>query len=264
MREVAGALWLAKKEMKGEWLSYSLGGLLVLFLGLFAASSLSGVFELEVFGAMGQRIEEYYNAFLSDYLFLVVCAFLSVNAVSGDCVAPFVRNSWWDASSPWSLMILRRLPLSAGSIVGSRLISMLFALAFNTIILFEAAYFFTDLGDLSRSYLWFAGIWLGYSLLAAGLYLTFELTVTRSGKAHGRARGKAHVLLSSFGFAASLMVFVALLEWALEPTLVEGTVRLAESRGALAAIFSILVGSAGLALLSRLTLRRMRKRGLSV
>ena len=256
MRGVAEAISVAKKEMKGTWLSYFLNGLLVLFVGLLGAMSVSGVFELEGFEAVGQRMEEYYNAFFTDYLFLMVCAFLGVNVVSKDCMAPLVRDGWRGTFSLWELPLLRRLPLSAGSMVGSRLIFMLVALAFNATLFFGVVYSFSDLGDLGRSYLWFAGIWLGYSLLAAGLYLASELTLTRS--------GKAHVLLSSFVFAASLLVFVALLEWALEPTtLVEMTAQLAESHGAPAAIFSILAGGANLVLLSRLTARRIQKRGLS-
>ena len=255
MRGVAEAISVAKKEMKGTWLSYFLNGLLVLFVSLLGAMSVSGVFELEGFGAVGQRMEEYYNTFFTDYLFLMVCAFLGVNVVSRDCMAPLVRDGWRGTFSLWELPVLRRLPLSAGSMVGSRLIFMLVALAFNATLFFGVVYSFSDLGDLGRSYLWFCGIWLGYSLLAAGLYLASELTLTRS--------GKAHVLLSSFIFAASLMVFVALLEWALEPTLVEMTAQLSESHGAPAAIFSILAGGASLVLLSRLTARRIQKRGLS-
>ena len=255
MSGVAEAISVAKKEMRATWLSYFLNGLLVLFLSLLGAMSVSGVFELKGFGAVGQRMEEYYNTFFTDYLFLTVCAFLGVNVVSRDCMAPLVRDGWRGTFSLWELPVLRRLPLSAGSMVGSRLIFMLVALAFNAIVFFGVAYSFSDLGDLGRSYLWFAGIWLGYSLLAAGLYLASELTLTRS--------GKAHVLLSSFIFAASLMVFVALLEWALDPTLVEMTAKLAESHGAPAAIFSILAGGASLVLLSRLTARRIQKRGLS-
>ena len=87
-----------------------------------------------------------------------------------------------------------------------------------------------------------------------------DLTVKRSGGANGKAR----VLLSSVGFAASLTVFVALLEWTLEPTLVEWTARLAERYGALAASFSVLAGGGALFLLSWLSARRIEKRGLTV
>jgi hypothetical protein len=247
---------LVKKETKGMWLSYPLSGTLVLFMGLFVVVSWPGVFQFEGFGGAGQRMEEYYNDYFSDYLFLVVCAFLGVNAVSGTCVTLLMRDRWRVTFSPWGLPALKRLPLTADRIVGSRLISILTALTFNATVFFVAAYCLTDLGDLGRSYLWFAGIWLGFSLLAAGLYLVSELTVPRS--------GKADVLLSSIGFALSLIVFVALLEWTLEPTLIESTAKLAESHGALAATFSILAGSVDFALLSWLTTHRIKKWGLSI
>jgi hypothetical protein len=158
VRGVAEAISVAKKEMKGTWLSYFLNGLLVLFVSLLGAMSVSGVFELEGFGAVGQRMEEYSNTFFTDYLFLMVCAFLGVNVVSKDCMAPLVRDGWRGTFSLWELPVLRRLPLSAGSMVGSRLIFMLVALAFNATLFFGVVYSFSDLGDLGRSYLWFAGI----------------------------------------------------------------------------------------------------------
>lgn len=247
--------------MRGTGLSYSVNGLFVMAVGLFAASSLSGVFELEGFGAVGGRMEEFYNAFFTDYLFVVVCGSLGVNVVCGGCVAPFlVRGSQRAIFSVRGLRVLRVCPLSAGSIVGSRLLSMLFALSFNATLFFVAAYFFTELGDLGGSYLWFVGIWLGYGLFATGLYLAFEFTVTRSVE----ARGGSHVLLGSFAFALALMVLIALLEWTLEVSLVEGAAMLAQSCGPLAASFSILAGCASLALLCRLTARRIERRGLSV
>jgi len=53
---LAGALWLAKKEIVRAWLSYPLTGLLLLFLGFFVVPSVSGVFEFEGFGERGQRM----------------------------------------------------------------------------------------------------------------------------------------------------------------------------------------------------------------
>ena len=55
--ELAGALWLAKKEMERAWHSYPLTGLLLLFLGFFVVPSVSGVFDLKGFGAGGQRMD---------------------------------------------------------------------------------------------------------------------------------------------------------------------------------------------------------------
>jgi hypothetical protein len=242
----AEAFWLAKKEMRGTWLSYPLTGLFILFLGFYAVVSLSGVFELEGFGAGVQRVEENYNAFFSEYLFLVVCAFLGVNAISRDHTL-----IWRDPFSS-RLAFLRSLPISARSLVGSRALSMLFVLVLNASAFFLPAYFLSDLGELGTSYLWFCGVWIGYGLLASGLCLLFELTVN----------GRVYTLIFS-GFAASLMVVLALLEWALDLSLVGRTAELAQSYGALPAIFSVLAGGAAFALLARATVRRVGKRDLS-
>jgi hypothetical protein len=243
----ADAYWLARKEMRRTWLSYPLTGLFVLFLGFFVVPSVSGVFEFEGFGAEGRRMEDFYNAFFSDYLFLVVCAFLAVNAISRDYTL-----AWRDPFSS-RLLFLRSLPIPAESLVGSRVISMLFAFVLNAPVFFLPAFFLSDLGELGTSYLWFCGVWIGYCLLASGLCLLCELTVS----------GRVYTLIY-FGLAASLLVVLALLEWTLDLSLVGKTAQLAQSSyGALPAIFSILAGAAAFALLYHITVRRLQKRDLS-
>jgi hypothetical protein len=243
----AGAFWLAKKEMGRTWLSYPLSSLFVLFLGFFVVPSVTGVFEFDGFGAGGRRMEDFYNAFFSDYLFLVICAFLGVNAISRDYTL-----AWREPFSS-RLLFLRSLPIPAGSLVGSRALSMLFALVLGASAFFLPAFFFSDFGELGTSYLYFAAVWIGYGLLASGLCLLFELTVS----------GRVYTLIY-FALAASLMVVLALLEWTVNLGLVGRTAELAQSsHGPLPAIFSILAGGAAFALLSRLTVRRLRKRDLS-
>ena len=153
----AGGFWLARKEIRRTWLSYPLTGLFVVFLGVFVVPGVSGVFELEGFGAWGQRTEELYNAFFSDYLFVVICSFLGVNAISRDYTL-----SWQDPYSS-RLLFLRSLPVPAESLVGSRALGMLFALLLNAPAFFLPAYFLTDLGEFKTAYLWFACVWIGYS-----------------------------------------------------------------------------------------------------
>jgi hypothetical protein len=221
--------------------------LLFVFLGFFAVPSVSGVFEFEGFGPGGRRMEDFYNALFADYLFLVVCAFLPVSAIS--------REHTWVRRDTFSsrLLFLRRLPISAGSLVGSRVICMLFALVLGAPAFFLPAFFLTDLGEIGAPYLWFACVWIGYSLLASGLCLLLRLTVN----------GRAYALIS-FGFAAALMVVLAALEWTLDLSLVGRTAGLAQSsHGALPAGFSILAGAPTLALLARTTVRRVGNRDLS-
>ena len=256
MSGLVGAVWLAKKEMKGGWLSYLLTLLFVAFMGLFGVASVSGIFELEGFGAWGQRMEDYCNAFFLDYLFLTVCALLGVYTVFRG-QAPLLHTSWdfWrEIPTSRKLLILRGLPVPTGSLVGSRLISIIFALMGNAVAFFVPVFLLSDLRELGTSYLWFAGIWIGYALATSGLYLLCELTL-RSDRVH---------TLFSLSLATSLIVVVLLIEWMLEPSLVEQTAKLAQSHyGALLAILSILVGGAALTLFSRLTARRIEKRDLS-
>jgi hypothetical protein len=110
----AGTFRLARKEMRRAWPSYPLSGLLLLLVGFFVVPSLSGVLELRGFGEMGQRMEEFYNAFFSDCLFLVICAFLAVNVVPGG-YALVRRDAFFHAR----LHFFRKLSIPAGSVVGS-------------------------------------------------------------------------------------------------------------------------------------------------
>jgi hypothetical protein len=244
---LSGALWLAKKEMERAWLSYPLTALILLFLGFLVAPSVSGVFELRGFGAGGQRMEEFYSAFFADCLFLVICASLAVNEVSG------TRMAGGRGTFSSRLVFLRRPPIPAESLVGSRALSLLFALCINAPAFFLPAFVLSDLGELGASYLWFACVWIGYSFLASGVCLLLELTVN----------GGAYAPIY-FGLAASLMVVMAPLEWTLDLRLVVRTVELAQSGyGALAASFSILAGGAAFAFLAWLSVHRIRKRDLS-
>jgi len=242
----AGAFWLARKEMRRWWVSYPLSGLVLLLLGFFVVPSVSGVFELRGFGDVGRRTEEFYNAFFADCLFLVICAFLAVNAVSAN--RTLGRR---DAFSS-TLLLLGGLPVPAGSVVGSRVISMLCALVVGAPAFFLPAFFLSDLGELGTSYLWFSGVWVGYCLLASGLWLLLELTL------EGRVYTRIYL-----GLAASLMAVLALLEWTLELGLVGRTVELARNYGPLPAILSILAGAAAFALLAWLTVHRIHDRDLS-
>ena len=243
---LAGAFRLARKEVRREWPSYPLTGLFLLLLGFFVVPSLSGVFEVDGSGAVGLWAEDHYNDFISDYLFLVVGAFLGVRAISRD----YTLASWQDTYSS-RLNLVRKLPVSTGSVVASRVISMLFALILYAPAFFLPAYFLSDLGALGASYLWFCGVWIGYSLLGSGLCLLLELTVN----------GKVYILIS-FSFTVSLMVVLALLEWTVNLSLVGRTAQLVQSYGALPAIISTLAGGGALALLSRLTANRIAKRNL--
>ena len=232
-----GALWVAGWEIGRAWSSYALGGLSFMFLGILVVPGLSGVFELEGFGLGGSRMEDLYNDFFADASFLVVCAFLAVNVL--------VHRDGFSSR----LLFSRELPISAAGVVAGRAISMLFALLVNALAFFLPVFLLSGLGDLGASYLWFAGVWVGYGLLASGLWLLMELS------ADGGTR--VPIFVAS---AISLVVVLALLEWTVNLGLVGRTVGLVRGYGALPAVFSVLVGAAAFALLARLTARRILER----
>ena len=245
---LAGAFRLARKEVRREWPSYPLTGLFLLLLGFFVVPSLSGVFEVDGSGAVGLWAEDHYNDFIADYLFLIVGAFLGVRAISRD----YTLAAWQDTYSSRRNFV-RKLPISPGSLVASRVLSMLFALILYAPAFFVPAFFLSDLGELPTSkYLYFCGVWIGYGLLGSGLCLLLELTVN----------GKVYILIS-FSFTVSLIGVLALLEWTVDLSLVGRSAQLVQSYGALPAIISILAGGSAFVLLSRLTARRIGKRNLS-
>jgi len=242
----ADAFWLARKEMKRAWPSYVLGASIVLTLGLAAAVSLSvGVSEFEHFALRHQRTEDFYSAFLADFLFLLVCAVLGANTL-----LRYYTHHWRDTFSS-KLAFLSTLPISAGALVGSRVLCKLSVFVLGALAFFLPVYFFSGLGEElgTGAYLSFCGVWVGYSLLGAGLWLLLEFGVS----------GRAYALIS-YTFALTLMVVVTVLEWTAGLSLVARTAQLAQGGyGAPSSIFSVLAGGAAFVLLARASVRHVQK-----
>jgi hypothetical protein len=245
-RGSADAFRLAREEMGRSWPSYVVGTSIVLFLGLTAAVSLSvGVSEFEAMVLRYRELEELYRAFFTDFLFLLVLAVLGANTI-----LRYYTHRWRDTSSS-RLTFLSGLPISAGALVGSRVLSMLFMLVFGSLAFFLPVYFFSELRDDLGvgTYLAFCGLWVGYGLLWAGLWLLLEVGVSD--------RAYAAVF---YTFAIVLMVAVIALDWEAGLSLVERSAQLAQSGfGVLSSILSILAGGAAFVLLARVAVRRIRK-----
>jgi hypothetical protein len=132
---------------------------------------------------------------------------------------------------------------------------MLSTLVLGALAFFLPVYLFSDLGEElpTGAYLSFCGVWVGYGLLGAGLWLLLEFGVS----------GRAYALIS-YTFALTLMAVVAVLEWTAGLSLVARTVQLAQGGyGAPSSIFSILAGGAAFVLLARASVRHIRKTNLS-
>ena len=249
MRLCAEALWLARKEIRWTWSSYVGSVSIVLCLGLAAAVSLSfGVSEFEAMALRGYGMDEPYGAFFADYLFLLSCAVLGTNALLGY----YTKN--WRGTFVFGLPLSKRVPLSAGVIVGGHALGTLFGLLLGAFAFFVPVYFLSDLGaELGMgAYLYFCAVWVGYALLGSGLSLFFEFGVS----------GRSYALIS-YAFALPLMIAVVLLETTGYAGLVGRVALMAQGgHGTLFAGLSVLMGGAAFLLLSRSTVRRLRTRDL--
>ncbi len=235
------ALWLAKKDIRRAWISYPASGLLVLVISILVTPTLDG------FEDGGAGFESAFEAFFADYMFLIMGAILAVNSLSRDYM-----RVWTDDVFSQRLSFLRSLPVSTKSLVASRVSSMLFAIPFTVPAFFLPVFFLSDLREMGFSYVWFVGIWLGWSLAYAGLTLLCELAVS----------GKVYVWFS-VAFIAGLIAVLALLEWSVRLGLVERSASLTLEFGPLAAITSLLTGGAALALFARTATKRIEGRDLS-
>lgn len=245
-RGSADAFRLASEEMGRAWPSYVFGTSIVLFLGLAAAVSLSaGISELEEMMGRQKSTQEFYGIFFADYLFLLVMAVCGANTI-----LRYYTKSWRGSSSS-RLDFLGGLPFSAVVLVGSRALCMLSTFVLGSLAFFLPVYFLSDLGEELGigKYLAFCGVWIGYGLLGAGLWLLLEVG----------ANDRAYSALF-FTFALTLMTAVIFLDWKAEVGLVERTAQLAQSGyGMLASIISILAGGAAFVLLAWATVRRIPK-----
>jgi len=235
------AIWLAGRDIRRAWLSYPISALFLLLFGVFASPSF---FEN---GAQVRSVEGLFEAFITDYLFLIMSLILAVNALSLEYL-----RVWHDDVFSHRLVFLKSLPISAGTLVASRAMSMLFALPLNFPAFFLPIYFISDLGELGFSFVWFCCIWLGWAILYAGVTLLCELGLS----------GRAYVWLS-LAIIAGVITLLLLLEWTLSLNLVARTAALAQAYGPLPALVSLIVGAVGFVLLARLTVRRIEHRELS-
>ena len=246
MSTVAEARWLAGQEIKRSWLSYPVTALVMLVFVWFYTYVIDGIIIDEGLDFMVDGRTFFLNALLEDFLFLWFCAVLAANWMSREYLQIFSKDSFSKR-----LDFMRCLPISAASLVLGRLISMCFSLLLNAPALFVTVYLLSNLNGLGWSYLWFAAVWVGYSLIGAGLWLLGEFTIS----------GKTYTWLS-IAWAFLLLPVLIALEAAVELRLVTKIAELVQTYGPLPALASILLGAAVLVLLTKTTIRRVERRDL--
>ena len=231
------ALWLAGKDIRRTWLSYPLSGLGVLLFGFVATALVWGLRAQEANGVgnLPQAV------FFVDFVFVAMGCVLVVNALSMDYLRIWTADVFSNRTT-----FLRSLPVSTGTLVASRVVSMLCAIPFTVPAFFLPVFLFTDLGELGFSYVWFCGIWLGWGLLYAGVTLLCELGL--SGRAY---------CWTSLAVIAAFAVCVLVVEAVFDISLVRGSAALASGWGPLPALIALAVGAIGFWLLARLTATRV-------
>lgn len=237
------ALWLAKQDARRTWLSYPLSGLYMLFLGFIATSLIWGLRTQEINGT--RNLPQ--ATFFADFVFVIVGCILVVNALSMDYARVYTRDVFSNRT-----VFLRSLPLSTGTLVASRAISMLGAVPFTVPAFFVPVFLFTDLGELGVSYVWFCGIWLGWGLLYAGVTLLCELGLS----------GRTYCWIS-VAVIAAFVACVLVISAIFGISLIRGSAALALNYGPLPALVSLAVGASGFWLLGRLTVKRVEGRELA-
>lgn len=239
------ARWLAKKELRRTWLSYILTALVALLFGLFAIQFLN---DLQTVTSPDRAASA-----AVDIFFVFGLSALATNAFSRDYL-----YSLGDSFSK-RLYFLRSLPISIGALVASRPLTMLLALALNSLVFFAAIRGISGSSGVqivqrlgTGEYLTFAGIWLGYVLVCAGAWLYGEFGL------HGRTFNWITI-----GIMAFVFVLLVLAETLLDVRIVLTTIQLAEAYGPLLGLPVLFFGVLALTLSGWATGWRLKRRDLT-
>ncbi len=242
---LAKTRWLAVREVRRNWLSYLIIALFGLVFGVLAVLMSN---DLQI-GAPANRAED---AAL-DVFFIFALSIFAINSLSRKYL-----YSWVDIFSR-RLHFLRSLPISTGEIVASRILAMILALIFNSLVGFSTVYFLSWSfgGQLSQQlgpggYLAFAGVWVGYAIFFGGAWSYAEFGL------HGRIFNWI-----VFGIVGCTLPLLFMLEWLFNPRIVTRMIYLVEAYGALPAVLAIIAGTTGFSLWARATMRRIERRELS-
>lgn len=247
------ALWLARREMRGSLL-YHLGlAIVMLMTGAFVAFFFSVALEEPLSGdpsdsSLMYEVTAVWHSIVSDWFLLVMLLFLTIA---------------WSTKNPWRsgkgivgrLSFLRSLPISTRCMVMSQAVRMLASLVLASPLLFAPAYLFVaslraELGLVQ--YLWFAALWMSYSLVV-GCVISFLELGTR-----------VKVFEWFFFYATWVLLLVAVVvNIVFGTTLIEGAIHLVRAYGPLPATTALLAGFSALILVWRsVAERRLKRRGL--
>lgn len=247
------ARWLAWRDIRGAWVSFAATAFAASLVGAFAGTLLNGVFFVVRDGS-GESPDVGMNSFMLDLWFLfLVPLFITQNVLLNREYASYWRTDYLSKR----LHFLRSLPIEVRELVAGRVLVLLFSVLVLAPFFFAPLYLVSDLegepaGLGFGGHLWFALVWVGYSLAFGGANLYGWLAVS----------GRTSLWIALAATPAAFLA-VALLDWWFGIPVVMSTLELSRTRGPLVAVFALAVGSVGLFLWARLMERRLRRRDLS-
>lgn len=231
----------AKKSIKslaGSWLA-------AILLSLFASGVLNGMLPSDPDSIT-------MNGVILDFLFVLIIPYFG---------SLFLQEYWsfqvlQDDTFTRELFFLRTLPISCQTIVNTRFICLWMIGLVMGITFFLGIYLFSQEVRAHTdgiSFLWFSLIWMGFSLLVGGIFPLLELGT------NGKGFFWFQILLSPLFVIPIIGHFVFR-----NQSIVEWTLDLAQHRGGISALVSFLIGSIGLLIWRRLTLRTLEKRNITI
>lgn len=243
---------MALEDVRRTWISYPASCVALFLVGFGAAGLVEGIFEFDGLGKGEGALQEGFNGFFADFVFLGVCPALGINLVLNQDYGARYR---YDNMSR-RLIFLRGLAISPGEIVAGRALTMLLSFVVATPAFFLPL-FLNSSGPVGRvldvAEFWsFAALWVGYALFTVGFYMYVWLGFS------GREDLKITLVLV-FGY----LLAAALLNFAFGVHLVSGSIGLAQAYGPYVAAPALLAGAAGFALWTRATTRKLQGRNMS-
>lgn len=226
------------KSLVGAWLA-------TILLSLFTSGLLNGMFPSDPDSIT-------MNGVILDFLFVLIIPYFG---------SLFLQEYWsfqviQDDTFTRELSFLRTLPISSQTIVNTRFICLWMTGLGIGITFFLGIYLFSHEVRAHIDmlpFLWFSLIWMGYSLLAGGIFPFLELGT------NGKIFFWSQILLSPLFVVPIIGHF-----FFRKHSIVEWTLDLAQHRGAFSALVSFLIGSIGLLMWRRLTLRTLEKRNITI
>jgi hypothetical protein len=234
-------LWLARREISRLRVPYVLTVAFMLVAGVGAGSIVQAgaVGPANDFGARG--------AILADIIILLMATLLVSN------YACWGSYSEWMTSSERKLAFMRALPIPVSTLVGSRMVAMLFALPFTVPAFFAPIYLMNDFRMGVSTYLAFILFWIGYAFFWAGVNLYLDVVL-----------GSRPFFWISSVLAAAMLGFIVLIGGGLGIRFVYEVERLVSNYGLLAVPAALIAGVAFFIAAGRLTVTGLQGREIPV